>query len=408
MIRLLAWLALLIAGPAVAHLTPNSEIRLDFGRRAVAAEVIIPLPELSYALRRPIAARPGPATDITLRTYVGERLTAPGWRVTLIGMDIIHDAGPPDLRARFRLEPLQGQPPRRLELRYSAVIDRTPNHMVLVVARNDFAGGHLSERPELLGALQSGATTLRIDRGGGSEWSGFVSAIRLGMRHIAEGHDHMLFLVALLLPAPLLVKARRWDGNAGLGATLRRLIAVVTAFTIGHSATLIGGAVLAWRLPVRPVEVAIALSILISAIHAWRPLFAGREALVAGLFGLVHGLAFATLIGHFGMEPAQKAKAILGFNIGIELVQLIVVAAVTPALLLLARTRWYATVRVAGAALAGIAALAWLAERLFEAENVVARAVDAGLSYAPWGLVVLTLVAIPIFIGERRPQPRPG
>ncbi len=106
---------------------------------------------------------------------------------------------------------------------------------------------------------------------------------------------------------------------------------MVTAFTIGHSITLIGGAFFGWALPSRPVEVLIAISILVSAIHACRPLFPGREAWVAGGFGLVHGLAFATLIGRFGLEPLQKAQSILGFNLGIELVQLGVVLAILPA-----------------------------------------------------------------------------
>jgi hypothetical protein len=278
-----------------------------------------------------------------------------------------------------------------------------PNHIVLVVARNDFAGGHLTERAEMLGGLQSGAMTLHIDRGRGSDWRGFVSAIGLGMHHIAEGHDHLLFLIALLLPAPVLAAGRAWNGYGGWRHTLHGLVAVVSAFTVGHSVTLIGGAFFGWRLPAQPVEIGIALSILVSAIHAWRPLFPGREAYVAAGFGLVHGLAFATLIGRFGLEPLQKAKSILGFNLGIELVQLMVVAAVMPALVLLARTRWYPAVRSTGAVFAGIAATAWILERALGIDNPVGRAIDAGLGHAPWLLAGLTAVAALAFAAERRP-----
>lgn len=400
--RLLLLLLSLIASPAAAHLTPNSEIRLDFGTRAVEAEAIVPLPELGFALRRQVQAVLGPANDPEIRAYVAERLAVPGWRVRVHAIDIIHEVGPPDLRARFRLEPPPDASPRRFTLDYRVVIDRVPNHMVLIVARNDFAGGQVSAEPKLLGALQGAQTRLSVDRGAASDWKGFAAAVQLGMHHIAEGHDHLLFLVALLLPAPLLAKGRRWNGYAGLRHTARGLIAVVTAFTIGHSLTLIGGAFLGWQLPVQPVEVAIALSVLISAAHAWRPLFDGREAVVAALFGLVHGLAFATLIGHLGMEPAQKAKAILGFNIGIELIQLLVVAAVMPALIMLARTRFYTAVRMAGAALAGTAALAWLAERLFQVENPIASAIDQGLGYAPWLLALLSVAAATAFMLGRK------
>ncbi len=394
-------LLLLVAAPVAAHLTPNSEVRLDFGTSTVEAEVIIPVAELGYALQQPIPVMLGPVSDRALRAYVGNRLSAPGWRTTMTALDMIDEAGPPDIRARFRLEPPPGRSPRRIDLHYAAVIDRVPNHMVLVVARNDFAGGQVGAEPQLLGALQGSAGVLRVDRGQGNDWRGFGAAIRLGMHHIAQGHDHMLFLVALLLPAQLIARGRQWNGSGGWPHTVKQLVAVVTAFTIAHSLTLVGGAFLGWQLPVQPVEIGIALSVLISAVHAWRPLFPGREALAAGLFGLVHGLAFATLIGHLGMEPAQKAKAILGFNLGIELVQLIVVAAVMPALLMLARTGFYAPVRKAGAALAGIAALAWLAERVLEMGNPVASLIGQSLGYAPWLLAGLTVAAAILFLMGR-------
>jgi hypothetical protein len=406
---LLAWLALLLlAAPAAAHLTPNSEIRLDLGAQRAEAEVIIPLAELSFALRRQLPDRLGPVNDPEARRYIAERFAVPGWQVRLTALDVVHEAGPPDIRARFVLTPPPGASPRRFDLHYSAVIDRVPNHIVLVVARNDFAGGQLSERPRMIGGLQAGSTVLRVDRGPGSEWRGFLSAIGLGMRHIAEGHDHLLFLIALLLPAPLLGAGRRWNGYGGLRHTVRALVGVVTAFTAGHSLTLIGGAFFGWRLPPQPVEIGIAVSILVSAIHAWRPLFAGREAWVAAGFGLVHGLAFATLIGRFGLEPLQKAKSILGFNLGIELVQLMVVAAVTPALVLLARTRFYPAARTAGAAFAGVAALAWIVERIWGVTNPVGRAIDAGLGQAPWLSAALTIAAALAYLGEQRPRTRLG
>jgi hypothetical protein len=225
------------------------------------------------------------------------------------------------------------------------------------------------------------------------------------MRHIAEGHDHLLFLLTLLLPAPLLAQAGRWIGYGGLRHTIRRLLAVVSAFTVGHSLTLLGGAFLGWQLRTQPVEVMIAVSILVSSVHAWRPLFAGREPWVAGGFGLIHGLAFATLIGHFGLEPLQKAQSILGFNVGIELVQLAVVATVMPALILLARTRTYPTLRVAGAIFTGAAAIAWIVERVGGETNFVGRLIDDGLAYSPWLVALLTLGALAATWAERRPGP---
>ena len=409
--RLILFVLLLLLGaiPASAHLTPNSEVRLDFGRSFVAAEIVIPTSEISYALGLSLPAETGPLPaplDATLRAYLAPRFAvrAPDgrpWRVTLTGLSIVNDGAAPDLHVTADLHPPAGAPTRSFDLAYSAVIDRISNHFVMVVSRLDFAAGRLADEPQIIGGLQGNDRTIRVDRGPGSAMRGFGSAIRLGMHHIAEGHDHLLFLFALLLPAPLIAAGRRWAGYGGVRLTARRLTAVVTAFTIGHSLTLLGGAFLGWKLPAQPVEVLIAVSILVSAIHALRPLFAGREMFVAGGFGLVHGLAFATLIGHFGLEPLQKAQAILGFNLGIEIVQLGVVAAVLPGLLLLARTRAYQPFRIGAASFAAIAACAWIVERVLATENPVGRLIDTGLGHAPWLLAAFTLLAVVAWWSER-------
>ncbi len=197
---------------------------------------------------------------------------------------------------------------------------------------------------------------------------------RLGARHIAEGTDHLLFLLALILPAPLVAANGRWGGYAGWKTAFRRIVKVVTAFTLGHSITLVFGA-LGWvRLPGALVESAIALSILVSAVHALVPVFRGREVFIAGGFGLVHGLAFAATLTGFGFDPLTMVSSVLGFNLGIEAVQLLVILAAMPWLVLLAPSRVYGPFRITGAALTGIAAAAWLAERTFGWANPIVPA----------------------------------
>jgi hypothetical protein len=179
-------------------------------------------------------------------------------------------------------------------------------------------------------------------------------------------------VLALLLPAPVLALNGRWGARRSLAATLRQLALLVSAFTLGHSLKLIVSAAFGWQLPPAPVEILIAVSIMVTAVHAWRPILAGHEVLVAAGFGLVHGLAFATLVGNAGLGLRVRGLAILGFNIGIEIVQLLVVAAALPWLSLLARAPNFAWFRNAGAGFAGIAALAWLAERISGSVNIVA------------------------------------
>lgn len=409
---IVATLLMLLAarsGMASAHFTPNSEIGLAFGRTKVVADLVVPASEFSYATgiaftHPATGAMPGEAAMLSRYLLGHLAVRAPdgrAWSAHVDQVGLSTDASSTDIIARMTLTPPAQAPLRRFDFRYSAIVDRIPNHFVLLLVRTDSDSGHLVDRPEMLGALQQGNVAIRIDRGPGSAWRGFVSAIGLGVHHIAQGHDHLLFLFALLLPAPVIAAGRRWNGYGGLRRTAHRLLAVVTAFTIGHSMTLIGGAFFGWKLPAQPVEVMIAISILVSAWHAWRPIFAGREPVIAGSFGLVHGLAFATLIGRFGLEPIQKAQSILGFNIGIELVQIVVVAIVTPALIVMARTRFYPAFRTVCAALAGIAASAWIVERVFRVDNVVGRAIDAGLGHALWvlgGLIVLTAAMV---VGDR-------
>jgi hypothetical protein len=223
---------------------------------------------------------------------------------------------------------------------------------------------------------------------------GFASIFRLGMRHIAGGTDHLLFLLALLLPAPLLALGSRWVGFAGARRSLLQILKVVTAFTIGHSITLALAALGLVRVSTHPIEVLIAISILVSAIHALRPLFPGREALIAAFFGLIHGLAFAATLEELGLGRWERVAGILAFNLGIETMQLIAVAAIMPSLVLLSRLRSYSVIRIGGALFAGVASVGWIVERLLHVDYSVDVLVDALAHHAVWiagGLFLISL-----------------
>lgn len=134
----------------------------------------------------------------------------------------------------------------------------------------------------------------------------------LGVEHIWTGPDHLLFVWGLIL----LVSGRR------------RLLATITAFTVGHSATL-ALAVLGWiELPSGPVEVAIALSLVVVAAElargeGERPGWLARSPwLAAAAFGLLHGLGFAGALREVGLPPNEVPLALFAFNLGIEIGQL--------------------------------------------------------------------------------------
>lgn len=401
---LIAFATALSSAPSVAHVTPNSEINLDFGTSEVRADVIIPLGD--YAAASGNAVDGSRASLDGAAEFIRGKVRASGpsgraWKITIERVEFVRIAGPPDLHAILTLTPPSRDSARRFVLTWRAVVDTVPGHFVLIVARSDFAAGAVSEQRQILGAFRGDRLDLTIDRGTASHLAGFLAAVSLGLHHIAEGYDHLLFLVALLIPAPLAARNGRWNKTVPPKRAAWRLATIVTAFTVGHSITLLGGVLLGWRMPERLVEFAIAASILISAVHAWRPIFPGREAWIAAGFGLVHGLAFATLANGFGLGLTERVLATLGFNLGVELFQLVVVAAVMPFLFLLAPKPFYTFVRATLASFAGLAALAWMVERITGQSNQVAALADIVLAHSPWLIALASFAAVIVSFRKR-------
>jgi len=268
-----------------------------------------------------------------------------------------------------RLQAPAGASTETFALDYSVIVQRVVSHQALIYVRRDIRNGLLGEKPLPVGVIGFGNTHLSVDGSGGSWWQGFARVFSLGMQHIAAGSDHLLFLLTLLLPAMLIAPGGRWRAGKSTAASVWTIVRIVTGFTLGHSLTLAMASVGWLSVPSRPVEVLIAVSIIVSSIHAWRPLFAGREIWIASSFGLVHGLAFATTLAGLSFDGWTLILSLLGFNLGIESMQLLVIAAILPPLILLSATRWYTPVRLAGATFAAVCSLGWIAERAFQAAN---------------------------------------
>jgi hypothetical protein len=346
---------------------PNSMVSVTFGTGSARMEATVPWAELAYALP-PDLVHPPERTDQgakrRLTAYVLAHVSALAddgrpWTIRIEALDILRSADHSDLSVSLVATPPPGASARSFTLRDDAVTHVVMSHVIFVFVRD--AGTD----QRLVGALQNPTFTLKVEASPSAPAAGFWSAFRLGARHIAGGADHLLFLLTLLLPAPLASRAGRWSGRVSPRAALLRLASIVSAFTIGHSLTLILGAALAISVPQKPVEVLIAVSILVAAAEAWRPLaFAKAGPLIAGGFGLIHGLAFSSVIGEHLNSAWEKARAIAGFNLGIEAVQMLIVLVAAPALIALARTRAYPRLRLVGAGCAGLAAIVWMTLRL--------------------------------------------
>jgi hypothetical protein len=204
---------------------------------------------------------------------------------------------------------------------------------------------------------------------GAGEPTGLAGWIASGVEHIWEGRDHVSFVLALLLVVVLVRVNGSWTARAPL-ATLRSAAAIITAFTVAHSLSLIAAS-LGWiRLPGRLVEAVIAFSILYTAIeNVVRPDVRWRFALTFG-FGLVHGLGFASVLAEL-LPPDHVIGPLLGFNLGVELGQLAIVVVALPLIWLLARAQGERYRRRTMPALSiaiGLIAIKWLVERTLDIE----------------------------------------
>ena len=163
-----------------------------------------------------------------------------------------------------------------------------------------------------------------------------------GTGHVAVGYDHIAFLLLLLLPSVLNASSGAWTAAASGKHVFRDLLKIVTVFTVAHSVTLGLAATDTLRLPAQPIEVAIAGSIVIAGVLNLFPAAARWRMPLALVFGLVHGFGFANALQGIDVSGTRLAPVLAGFNLGVEVAQLLIIAIALPILWLLSRTRDYA------------------------------------------------------------------
>ena len=197
-----------------------------------------------------------------------------------------------------------------------------------------------------------------------SKWTQFIDYVKHGVWHIWIGFDHILFLLSLLLPAVLMLKGS--DKEQTFRAAFIDVLKVVTAFTLAHSITLTLASLHVIALPSRWVESAIAASVVVAALNNIFPLFRGHRPQAAFAFGLLHGFGFASVLADLGLPQGALALSLAGFNIGVELGQLAIVAVFLPLAFLGRKTWFYRQLMTTGSALIAVVAAVWLVERAFD------------------------------------------
>lgn len=321
----------------------GARLEVELERVDVAVELgLEESASVEAVLARRDAIRAWLARGITLRSGGGE-------------CDL--EAGAPAHRVRdgdrvvVILEASCPSPVDEVQLRDETIFDTDPQHEAFVRVRwGDEGDAHVlrAGRQEL--ALGAPPSTL-----------GLVGRFLVeGMSHLVTGYDHLLFLLSLVLTAGGLAV------REGIRKAARDVAWIVTAFTLGHSVTLIAAA-LGWVvLPAKWVEVAIALSIVIVAgLNIARPRTRLAMPWLAFGFGLVHGFGFSGVLAELGLPASARVLSLVAFNVGIELAQLVFVAAFLWPLARLARhegayERWIVR---GGSALIALVATYWVIER---------------------------------------------
>ena len=207
-------------------------------------------------------------------------------------------AAPDYLIQTWRLDPTAGH-----LIGQAVTIEGLSGTITDALVRVRFADGS-EQNVVLRGAAPSAALNGHV-----TTTSGRLRFVVLGVAHILNGPDHLLFVLGLIL----LVSRRR------------KLVATITGFTLGHTMTLIAASLLRLNLPLPLIDVLIALSILflgpeILRVQAGdRSFTTARPWIVAVCFGLLHGLGFAAGLAGVGLQGVELVKALLQFNIGVEL-----------------------------------------------------------------------------------------
>ena len=356
--------AALLAAPASAHKPSDSYLTLDVKGRQVDGQWDIALRDLDMAIGLDGDGNGeltwnevrGRQDAIAAYALARLKLASGGSACPLQLAGLLLDDHSDGAYAVLRLRGVCAADVATLDIDYRLLFDIDPQHKGLLQLR------HAGQASTAIFAPDSAHQALRV--GGASSLSQFGDYVRHGIWHIWIGFDHILFLLSLLLPAVLVYADRQWQGRSTFRSAALDVLKIVTAFTLAHSITLTLATLGVVSLPSRLVESAIAASVVLAALNNLWPLFHGRRAVVAFAFGLIHGFGFASVLLDLGLPKTSLLLSLVGFNLGVEVGQITIVALFLPLAFLLRNAAVYRKgILGAGSCLIALMALVWLAER---------------------------------------------
>jgi hydrogenase/urease accessory protein HupE len=338
------WLVLIGCGDTLAHVTTTGLLRIEVTGGRVLYALSVALPEL-----------PSASASILTAAANGDRAAADSIAEAARRSVTVDLGGVRCRTGRVRIGGA-GINESRATIEIDFTCDTSHGRLDITEDWSAFLGEHYQtlgnlrttsgERQVTFGGA-SRTASVDIDRTAATGWFDFVE---LGVKHILTGYDHLLFLVALLATA-----RGAWS-----------VVRIVTAFTLAHSITLSLAALGIVTVPNRIIEPLIAATIVWVALENVFAAEPDRNRWIWSFgFGLVHGLGFASVLGELGLKGTALVRGLVGFNLGVEIGQLLFVAVFLPVLMLLTRGRGaWLTPRIASLAVATIGTY-WLVERIF-------------------------------------------
>lgn len=302
----------------------------------------------------------------------------------------------------FNLENMS-KVPDDLEVKFSVFLDDNPAHTNGLGMEYNWKAGLINNEKIMALDFTTSDRVKNLDLTDTSIWKGFVAMIKQGMLHIWIGLDHILFLLALILPS--VVRRRTtamvasgevsvdpgsyhiwgWQPVQKFKPAFIYILKIVTFFTIAHTITLSLAALNIIVLPSWIVESIIAFSIGLAAFHNIRPIFIGKDWVIAFVFGLFHGFGFATVLGELGFRGENLSLSLLGFNVGVEFGQVVIIALIFPFLFLMRKLKLYPKFMFIMSVLLIIISLYWMIERIFDVDFPVDEyVIDKLLPLAIW------------------------
>ncbi|MES2264575.1 MAG: HupE/UreJ family protein [Pseudomonadota bacterium] len=366
--RLFIMLFLLCAtGSAFAHKPSDSYLTLRTDGTQIAGQWDIALRDLDFAIGldsdgdgeltwNEIRVR---HADIAAYALARLQLSAEGQACTVTAGEQLVDRHTDGAYTVLYFRAACPAPLAHLGITYRLFADTDPQHKGLVRVED---GGNTTTA--IFGAEQAGQVlTLRQP----DRLKEFGAYVKHGVWHIWIGFDHILFLVSLLLPAVLVWREHGWSEAPDFRSAAIDVLKIVSAFTLAHSITLSLAALQVVALPSRWVESAIAASVVVAALNNLAPVVRERRWVAAFGFGLIHGFGFASVLADLGLPQGALLMALIGFNVGVELGQLAIVAVFLP-LAFAMRASWVyrRVLMLGGSAVIVLIAAIWLSERAFD------------------------------------------